>query len=283
MDCEWNAVTTNNDGSPLKDFDHYEVWITDGVKDVYYKTKQLRFDFTIEMNRAAFGTPPTATPASPLTFRVRAKDQTGHPTNIGNNWNLPITTPNPAPAAPATLTATIVNDGVTLKWSRVLEPDIAYYRVYRGSTQTYTFDSAHIIWEGSAVTLPVFQDYNLVRHYYVVAVDVFGTESPGTYLQVITPSLVINTGDGSAPPVSAAPTLVSGIGVIFARWPGVSNNERVTYEVHIAPQSSGASWVSPGTLYAKTDATSITIKTDANGDPLNIHNRTNRRVLRQNC
>ena len=63
---EWNAVTTNNDGSPLKDFDHYEVWITDGVKDVYYKTKQLRFDFTIEMNRAAFGTPPTATPASPL-------------------------------------------------------------------------------------------------------------------------------------------------------------------------------------------------------------------------
>ena len=69
---------------------------------------------------------------------------------------------------------------------------------------------------------------------------------------------------------------MSGIGVIFARWPGVSNNERVTYEVHIAPQSSGATFaVGPGTLYAKTDATSITIKTDASGEPLNYTTATN--------
>lgn len=69
--------------------------------------------------------------------------------------------------------------------------------------------------------------------------------------------------DGAAPASSPTPTVVGGPSFLAARWTAVSNTDPVTYEVHVS--ASTGFTPSGSTLYAETSATSIIVKTLADG------------------
>ena len=48
--AHWDAVSTNTDGSELKDFKDYEVIVKSGAQEETYYVTQERFDFPIEVN-----------------------------------------------------------------------------------------------------------------------------------------------------------------------------------------------------------------------------------------
>jgi len=62
-----------------------------------------------------------------------------------------------------------------------------------------------------------------------VAVDILDQKP-----QLTTPVLDISLTDGLPPTGSPTPTVIGGLGVIHARWPGLENADPVTYDVHIS-------------------------------------------------
>lgn len=74
------------------------------------------------------------------------------------------------------------------------------------------------------------------------------------------------TSDGNPPDVSPDPTVIGGVGVLHVRWPAITNNDPVTYQVHVSTVDGFTPDAT--TLAAETAATAITIKTLADGTPL---------------
>lgn len=89
----------------------------------------------------------------------------------------------------------------------------------------------------------------------------------GTYLD---PETVPNARDGLPPDVSPAPEVLGGIGALYVRWTGVSNNDPVVYEVHLSittgftPDATTLATETNGTLVslrALPDSTDLTVGT----------------------
>src|SRR5882757_459130 len=122
----WTGPTTNNDGTPLKDFKDFQVKVyspaNTGIVATYYTTS-ARFDFPFELNVNALGTP-----RAQVTIEVKARDNTG---NLSTSATL--TVANPAPANVAGFTATGVTDAIALKWDQNADTDLKYYQVYQGT------------------------------------------------------------------------------------------------------------------------------------------------------
>ncbi len=73
--ASWNAVTTNADTSPLYDLAYYRITIVNNAnqQSVQYRVIDTKYEFTIALNRAAFGLP-----APDLTISVAAVDTSGN-------------------------------------------------------------------------------------------------------------------------------------------------------------------------------------------------------------
>lgn len=79
----------------------------------------------------------------------------------------------------------------------------------------------------------------------------------------------VDFSDGTAPSASPTPTCTGGLGYVLAEWLPVSNNDAVTYEVHIS-LTSGFS-TSPSTYLGETtESTFFFIRHMPNGDPLTL-------------
>jgi microcystin-dependent protein len=91
----------------------------------------------------------------------------------------------------------------------------------------------------------------------------------GTFIDPSTlpPPVLPPASDGLAPSSSPAPTVIGGIGAMFARWTGVVNADPVTYEVHLSLTNAGVS-LGDGTSVARTSATAITLRALADGTPV---------------
>lgn len=167
FEVTWDRVTTNTDGTPLKDFKDYQVVVTaGGMERVWYVTQE-RFDLPIEVNTNAFGTP-----RGSISVAVSARDTMN---NIAPN---PATksAQNAFPAAPTGLVARPVVNGVNLNWNKVPDDDVKFYRVYRGTNINY-IDT--VIYEGPGNGyLWETVDFSTDNYFRVVAVDVFNQEGP---------------------------------------------------------------------------------------------------------
>lgn len=76
----------------------------------------------------------------------------------------------------------------------------------------------------------------------------------------------IDLSDGDAPETSPAPTVTGSVGFINVRWTAITNNDPVTYQVHIS--TTAGFTPDPTTLALRTPATSATIRTLPDGTPI---------------
>lgn len=187
----WSRVVTSADGTPANDLDHYEVQVTSGGSGVngVYLVNDTKFQFTLDMNRTLYGSP-----RANIIMAVRAVDKMGN----ASAYSATFSQTNPAPANPTGFAANAVPDAINFKWNAVADTDIMTYRLYSGTTAG---TQSTLEWTGLATntTLQSIQ-YAVDKWYRVVAVDVFGTESPsGPVVGPIRPNSPF-TVDTTAPP-----------------------------------------------------------------------------------
>lgn len=177
------------------DLDKYEIGINySGGTEVFYKISGTRFDFTLEMNRAAF-----TTPKGSIQVRVRAIDKTG---NEGA-WSTVVTATNPAPNPPTGLVAGIGANSINLRWTASTSDDVAYYNIYQNTTPNPTVKVAEVL--GTNITIIV----NTSAQYFTVkAVDVFGQESSAVNIGPVTGNnpFLVDTTPPAAPATVAVTT-----------------------------------------------------------------------------
>lgn len=97
-----------------KDFDHYEIELTDDTKTTVIRTTNTSYTLTFENNRIMFGVPRASVKA-----RVRSVDAVGNT----SNWNEQKTAANPAPNPVSSVTATPLYDAISVKWEAGTLPD----------------------------------------------------------------------------------------------------------------------------------------------------------------
>lgn len=195
----WDAVTTNQDGLPASNLDHYEIEISSsGAGEVaVYKTQALRFDIPIEVNTAIF-----ASPQANIRVRVAAISNTG----LSSGYSAQVQATNPPPAQPANFSAKAGIDVINMSWDSVSDSDLLEYRVYYGTTAGFTPSNSNLVFKGKVTS---FTHSNVLygsdSFYKLAAIDVFNTPSTYAASGAIRPNS--STGVDSTPP--DAPTGVT--------------------------------------------------------------------------
>jgi hypothetical protein len=127
---------------------------------------------------AATTTDSTSLGNPPSLFMVQARSGTRHWDSLPDSGysvdNLP-------PAAPAPFTGQYNVSATHLHWNPNTEPDLANYRLYRGSSPAFATDAAHLV---AAPPDTGYADAAGAPYYYkLTAVDSHGNESPAALLQ----------------------------------------------------------------------------------------------------
>lgn len=205
----WTAPTTNSDSSALKDFKDYKVVLTANSISVTQYTTATSFDLTFEQNKNMFGTPQAT-----VQIQVYARDNSGNLSTVST-----ASATNPAPAQPANLVVTPINEGLVIKWDAVADTDVDHYEVNMSTTSGFTPSGANLVYSGlgTGVTIATAANYS-TEFIKVCAVDVFGTKS--TYASgsgTPTSSFVVDT----TPP--AQPTSLSATGAVDPKDPSGAN------------------------------------------------------------
>lgn len=201
-------------------------------------------------------------PFADYEFKIASYDFTGN----YSTYSTPVLSLGGSiPGAPAQVTgvtSTASLDSFRITWTANTEPDVTFgghYDVdiatnsgFTTGLQSYSTGTNEIV-IGSLLPGTTY-------YYRVRAVDVGG--SAGTYSTTgsrLTPDYAPTKSDGAAPSTSPTPTLVSGIGYLTALWTRITNNDPVTYEVHIS--TSTGFTPSGATLVTETTATTTIIRT----------------------
>ncbi|MDD5065887.1 MAG: hypothetical protein PHF84_02450 [bacterium] len=152
-------------------------------KALYINNTQLQYKFNLNKDSSQYeGQFSTASG----NREVMVTDPDGDGIMVLNDvWGV-LTVNNPAPAAPADVTAIPANAGVFLYWSRNKEADLKEYKIYRGMNNT---NDLALIRE---TTLTNFSDTGLVNntnyYYKVTASDIEKNESGYSRLISVIPS-----------------------------------------------------------------------------------------------
>ena len=233
----WTGPTTNQDGSPLKDFRDFQVKVYSPAAPatiITYYTTSARFDFTFEANLNSFGTP-----RATVNIEVRARDNTG---NLSTAATASAT--NPPPANVTGFTATGISDAVALKWNANSDADLKFYKVWQG---TAAGSENNLVYTGLGTSF-VFDTLSTNPQYFkIVAVDVFNTESatPATASATAKSSLAVDVTPPASPTGVTVTSAVDssdasgGRAYIDVSWTGVADTDLQNYSVRY---STGTTW-----------------------------------------
>lgn len=236
----WDAVTLNADSSPLKDLKTYRLSITDGSSTVVYETTATRFDFTIEMNRAAFGTPKASLSAFVRAVDLSLNQSVASPTLLAVN---------PAPTQPTDFVAVGIQDNVSLSWSPVSDDDLLGYHVYMSTAGSgFAPDSSNLVWSGSATSATIQTFAFGITHYFkLAAYDVFSTDSSYAIADAIpTSSYTVDTTAPATPTSLVLTPTVSAIDNslvdVKATWIAPADTDLGGYRVRFRITGSSDPW-----------------------------------------
>lgn len=228
----WDKPTTNEDGTNLADLGGYQVTVYHGTENVTYIVPSERFDFTHEMNIAAFGYP-----APYIRIVVRAMDVNG---NISQP--LEMEADNQPPDNPKNVVLETGLESIFVSWTPNIEQDLEGYRVYVGNTENFPLDHTTQVYDGRGTAVAFASRHELDYYVRVTAYDRFGNESGPSDVQT-----VLGRGIDTEPP--AVPTglslavnsYVSGqvlLGRIVATWAGNTEADLTGYYIRIRKANS---------------------------------------------
>ncbi|QGH79836.1 minor tail protein [Streptomyces phage Bordeaux] len=233
---KWDAVTQNEDASPLLDFSHYIVRIQSGVTYRDVKTTNTFYDLSFETNKAFFGTPQAT-----LAITVFAVDTTGNFSDASST----VSATNPPPPDPTGVLAAGIVGGVSMRWDVQTIDDLAAYDVYMSTSGSgFTPTTGNRIYSGTGNTL-VFDSSSLgVVHYFKIrSRDVF--DSISNYVTVsatpISPTDVDTTAPGVPTGLAATMTVDtndSAFATAAVSWTAPSDTDLAGYVVRYKQNAS---------------------------------------------
>jgi len=182
-------------------------------------------------------------PYANYDFRIRAADFSA---NL-SGWTTVLTKTATANTAPAQVTGVAIapgRDSITVSWNANTEPDVANgagtYMVDVATNSGFTTGLLSYKTGATAITISGLAA-NTQYWARVKAVDTLGLASTLWSASANSTTLtfpVTPLSDGNPPASSPQPTLVGGLGYLWASWTPISNNDLVTYEVHIGTTST---------------------------------------------
>ncbi|WXW92557.1 tailspike protein [Streptomyces phage Enygma] len=236
---KWDAVTQNEDATPLLDFSHYIVRIQSGVTYRDVKTTNTFYDLSFETNKAFFGTPQAT-----LSITVFAVDTTG---NISDPSST-VSATNPPPPDPTGVAAAGIVGGVSMQWDVQSIDDLAAYDVYMSTSGSgFTPTTSNRIYSGTGNRL-VFDSSSLgVVHYFKIrSRDVF--DSISNYVTVsatpISPTDVDTTAPSTPTGLTASmavDTNDSAFAIATVSWTAPSATDLAGYLVRYK-QTASTAW-----------------------------------------
>lgn len=159
----WQDVDRNLDQN--KDFDHYEVWFSNGTTSYVFRTTNTSYTLTFAQNKLLWNTPQAT-----VYSQVRSVDQVG---NV-SAWSSQKSATNAAPSAPGTIGVTALYDSIKVTWSTVTDDDLASYKLQVSTNGTTWSD----IYNGTDTMFIHNTTLFTTDHTFrVYAVDKFGTVS----------------------------------------------------------------------------------------------------------
>lgn len=166
--------------------------------------------------------------------------------NFGNSsdWAATITVPggtNTAPAGVTGLAAKTSVDSILYTWDASPDADVSDglggYDLQISTNSSFPATTATVTYRAGTNSFTA-AGLNFGTLYYarVRAVDSFGLSGAwsSTVSSTTTTPPVTPLSDGNPPASSPAATVTGGIGYLHISWPVVSNNDPVTYEVHLS-------------------------------------------------
>jgi len=168
----WEAPTVDTTGGVLYNLGGYRVRISHvpSNKSVTYVINDTRFDFTYEMNEAAFGKA-----RSPLNFEVQSLSAT-NPLN-NSQFTSPVTGQNPIPTAPVMDPARTAIDMVEFSWSAAPDLDLVGYNVYASQTNGFSPGPTNLRSFVNGLQYNLVSPSTAPWYVHVRSVDIFGQES----------------------------------------------------------------------------------------------------------
>lgn len=166
-------------------------------------------------------------------FQIQAYDFSGNQSAFSST--VTVTSPaNAAPAVPTSFTSVPANNAITYSW---VNTDVDIYNYEVTFSTSSTFASGNITYlTGTAKTLTVGGlSYGTTYYARVRSVDTAGSTSSFTSTNTTTTGAAPATSDGAVPSSSpAAPNVLSGLSYLYITWTPITNNDPVTYEVHLS-------------------------------------------------
>jgi hypothetical protein len=219
--------------------------------------------------------------------RVRAIDSSGNASAYTNSTPSSVAAGSPPsgsdgspPASSPTPTVLSGLGSLYVTWTPVTNADIVTYEVHMSTTTGFTPSGATKVMEvaGSLANLKYDASgaalvYGTTYFVKLIAKDkdgsaAAGSQGSGTIAKVTAGDINTISGtqvhDGSAPSSSPTPTVKTGLGYLFVYWTGVTNNDPVTYEVHI---STTTGFTPSGTtkVFETSDTSAIIRTADSSG------------------
>lgn len=216
-------------------------------------------------------------------FRIRAFDNSAN----YSAWSATLAKAAVAagtPATPTALTAMPGRDSILFRWNANTEADLKTYELQISTASDYS-TIIGTYQTGTAISISI-AGLSPSTTYYARVRAINTANNASAYTTVSTNTTAFPTGassDGYAPSASPTPTVVGGLGYVYATWSPVTTNSNggsqvdpVTYEVHLSTSSGfvpGASTlvtevngtfalidVLPGTTTALTYGTTYYVK-----------------------
>lgn len=221
----WSKPLKDSLGNELKDLKDYKITLTAGSKSVVYYVAQERFDFTLEANSAAFGSPQIT-----VKIEIQARDQIGNLSTV-----VQATVVNEIPQDVTNFAARSKPNAISLTWDAVNETDLHGYELHTGTTLGFVPDSTNMIYSGPSTAFLFASSDEVEQYFKIRAVDAFGQGS--AHYAVISSMPELPTGLDTSPP--ATPTNVvattvpaeSGQAEIAVSWDAVTSSNLRYYTV----------------------------------------------------
>jgi len=210
-------------------------------------------------------------PVIEYTVEVRSVSQLG----VKSNAITDTITSSVDTTAPGQVTGVSLSSGfktALLTWTANTEADVKNSRgKYDIEFDTAnTFNTGNLRQEENTGTVVSFSDLDTGTTYYarVRAVDSSGNQGTWSATVNTTPGTIgtSEVGDGSPPASSPTPTALSHFRSFFVTWTPVTNDDKVTYEVHMSTTTGFTP--SGATLVGEIDGSFATIETEADGSDI---------------
>lgn len=193
VSLSWSEPTTNTDGTPLDDFDHYEVF--ERVNgSAAGSQKHVATTTDAALDRSPY------VPGATMLFSVKAVDTSGHRSAFSTEVQVAMAVDTTAPSVPSTPVATASLGVVRVYWNGQPSTgswlkDFDHVEVHASTTNSFTTSDSTVVDNLFAEGVAVLTGYAYGTPVYVklVAVDKAGLKSAASAQATATPARLVGS------------------------------------------------------------------------------------------